>query len=266
MAAEVDNAPAGRREHAGVSALLLAAFALVCVMPVVPGTWHAPMAAAGVLLLVITAATRDHEAVALSLFCAILLAGVLVNPWRGWPMGLLLPLLVYVLLVGMIPSLRRAVGTPSWGRLDRVTVAFSVVTVVGSSAALVLWYRLARPDIADVRAMVPSLPGWMMPLAGLGFAVVNAVMEETIWRGILWRLLSRAVPSVWVVIAAQAASFGLIHIHGFPRGWAGVGMAALYGLFLGLIRHRAGGLGPPIVAHVFADVTIFAILVLTMAR
>lgn len=105
------------------------------------------------------------------------------------------------------------------------------------------------------------MPTWMLPLAGLGFAVVNAVMEEAVWRWLLWELLRRAVGTALLVFVLQAASFGLFHMQGFPRGWGGVGMAAIYGLFLGVIRHRAGGLSPPIAAHVVADLTVFAILI-----
>jgi membrane protease YdiL (CAAX protease family) len=124
----------------------------------------------------------------------------------------------------------------------------------------VLWQRRLQPDLTDFQQQIPSVPAWVVPLAGLVFAVVNAAMEEAAWRWILWDLLDHAIERAWIVVLLQAGSFGLFHMHGFPRGWIGVGRATVYGLFLGTIRHRAGGLGPPIVAHLFADLTILVIL------
>jgi membrane protease YdiL (CAAX protease family) len=40
----------------------------------------------------------------------------------------------------------------------------------------------------------------------------------------------------------------------------GVAMAAVYGFFIGLIRHHSGGMLAPVVTHFFADLTIFIIL------
>lgn len=126
--------------------------------------------------------------------------------------------------------------------------------------ALVFWQRLLQPDLTDLQRHIPPLSSWVLPLAGLLFVVVNAAMEEAVWRWVLWDLMDRAIGRAWIVVLPQAGSFGLFHVHGFPRGWIGVGMATVYALLLGTIRHRAGGLGPPIVAQVFADLTILVIL------
>lgn len=246
--------------HGSRSTLLLLVFALASVAPVAHSEWRVSLAAITSLLTVGTVFTRDWKAVSTSLFCAILLLSYTVNPLRFWPFVLLIPLAVHALLVGAVPQLRRVFPLPGKGQLDRGTVILMIVTVLGSSAALVVWFRLLRPDVSDLRRMIPAMPIWVLPFAGVGFAIVNAVLEEYIWRGILWDLLSRAVRWSPLVVLLQAGSFGLFHIHGFPRGWIGVGMASLYGVFLGLIRHRARGLGPPIIAHVFADLTIFVIL------
>ncbi|MBN1342422.1 MAG: CPBP family intramembrane metalloprotease [Phycisphaerae bacterium] len=259
-----DASGSGRR--LGGAALLLAGFGLFNVLPVTPASWHGGLAIGGIVVLALSVGILDWGAVCCSLLCAAVLVSGWVNPWRWWPMHLLVPLAGFAVVVGVVPQLRRSIEWPGWGRFDRVTIGLSVLTVVASSGALVLWYVLARPDVGDIRAMIPPLPRWMLPLACLVFAVVNALMEEAVWRWVLWTLLGRAIPGVGAVVALQAASFGLYHINGFPRGWIGVAMAGLYGLFLGLIRWRSGGLLPPVVAHVFADVTIFAILVLTIGE
>jgi membrane protease YdiL (CAAX protease family) len=56
--------------------------------------------------------------------------------------------------------------------------------------------------------------------------------------------------------------FGVGHLHGFPSGWIGVGLATIYGLMLGVVRLRTGGLLAAWIAHVAADFTI-ACLILT---
>ena len=64
----------------------------------------------------------------------------------------------------------------------------------------------------------------------------------------------------WLAIVLQAALFGHAHFQGIPSGWGGVALAGSYGLVLGIIRERSGGLGAPIVAHIFADLAIFTML------
>jgi len=258
--------PAVGQLRAGQSAFLLAAFGVVGVMPVAPAGWHVPMAIAVSVVFLGAALTQDRVTVSLALFCAILAGASVLNQWRVWPMHLVVPLLVYAVAVALVPSLRDPVAGLRWGRFDKGTAGLFVLVVAGSSTALVLWYALASPNVDDLRAQIPSWPTWVLPLAGLGFAVVNAIIEELVWRGLLWELLRRAGLATWAVILLQAASFGLIHIGGFPRGWMGVAMAALYGLFLGLMRQRAGGLVPPIIAHIVADAVIFAILVFSILR
>jgi hypothetical protein len=71
--------------------------------------------------------------------------------------------------------------------------------------------------------------------------------------------LERAV-GIRTAFVVQAVAFGLIHWRGFPRGLDGVVLATVYGLMLGAIRRRTGGLLAPWLAHVFADVVILALL------
>jgi hypothetical protein len=54
-------------------------------------------------------------------------------------------------------------------------------------------------------------------------------------------------------------------LNGFPRGWIGVGLAGLYGLFMGIIGRRAGGMFAPWLAHVFTDVMIVG-MIMVLAR
>ena len=94
--------------------------------------------------------------------------------------------------------------------------------------------------------------------------MINAAVEEGAYRGVIMAALEKAVaPSAALV--AQAAAFGTMHINGFPRGWLGVALAFVFGLMMGLIRRRAGGMLAPWAAHVGADIVIVGV-VLMMSR
>ncbi len=244
------------------SVVLLAAFVLtsVTILPT-PVQLRMVLCVAALALLLAAIATRDKELVAPLIFCLMAALCARFNPLYFWPMPLLLPLVVYALIVVPVPALRRAGKLPLGSLPDRITLWLIVVTVIVSAIALVAWHQLLHPDLSDLQAMIPAMPGLLLPLAGIGFAIVNAVIEELIWRGILWDMLVKAIGKVPVVIILQAVSFGVFHIHGFPRGAIGVAMATVYGLALGVIRHRTGGLGAAIATHIFADLVIFAVLV-----
>jgi hypothetical protein len=70
---------------------------------------------------------------------------------------------------------------------------------------------------------------------------------------------------VAAAIALQAASFGIQHYRGVPRGVVGVLLAGSWAAMLGMLRHHARGMLAAIVAHVVAD-SVIAIIVLTYAR
>src|SRR5262249_50993949 len=129
------------------------------------------------------------------------------------------------------------------------------------ASSLVLWgfEALFRPDLEGLRARMPL---WMMEhsiVGGLVFASINAFLEEVIFRGILFDALASQIGTVWAV-TAQAFVFGLLHKEGYPPGLEGITLASIYGLMLGWLRVRSGGLVGPIVVHMVADATIFAIL------
>jgi membrane protease YdiL (CAAX protease family) len=67
-------------------------------------------------------------------------------------------------------------------------------------------------------------------------------------------------------LVLQAVAFAALHFRaGFPRGMAGVGLTFAYGLVLGELRRRAGGLAAPFITHVLTDLVIVTI-VLALVR
>lgn len=141
-----------------------------------------------------------------------------------------------------------------------MTVAVAAVTPVGLGG----WLVTMRPDLSDIARAIPAVPLALVLAGAAVFAVVNATLEELVWRGVLQDRLIPAFGPIGAVLL-QAASFGAQHAHGIPRGIVGVLLAGGWAVLLGLLRRRAGGLLAPVLAHVVADTTI-AILVLTYAR
>jgi len=148
--------------------------------------------------------------------------------------------------------LREPVGrVPAWE-----TIACAAVTPF----ALVAWFLLFDPDLRDITRHLPELGKTELALGAVGFVLINAFCEELIWRGVIQSRLT-ALLSERDAIVVQALSFGAQHVHGFPRGAAGVLLASVWAIGLGMLRRRAGGLLASILAHVVADATIAAIII-----
>jgi membrane protease YdiL (CAAX protease family) len=153
-----------------------------------------------------------------------------------------------------------------WGSFDAGICLLSVAAWFLAAGALVSWYVLLRPNIVDiVKAYVPALPLGLLITGGLIFSMVNAAVEEGAYRGVFLHALDSTLGAGFAALLLQALAFGAIHIRGFPRGWLGVGLACIFGLFMGVIRRRGGGMFAPWIAHVFTDVVIAGI-VLLLAR
>ncbi len=204
---------------------------------------------------------KDIQAVHGLLLVSLLTLPVFFPQLLWWPFYLVVPLTVYAAIVLAVPSLRRSVKWVRAGRFDAVVGALTAATIVLASAALVLWYVCFR-DTADLADLGGQIPPWDLPyllLAGVGFSVVNALLEEIIFRGNLYEAIAAGY-GVAAAICIQGVVFGIVHAEGFPRGYVGIAMASVYGVALGVLRLRSGGLLAPFVAHVFADATIFVIL------
>lgn len=200
-------------------------------------------------------ATIFHFGVAVSILLLLL---ALPLGWAIWPTPLLVTLLVYVAL-NRSPMLD-TLPLPPRGRYTRTSIILTLVFVLLSSGALLGWWFIFEPDLSDASSKIPDLPLAALASLGLVFAVVNAIGEEFIWRGLGTRALEGQRLSPTLVVLIQAISFGFVHIHGFPRGWVGVGLATIYGGMMGILRQTSGGLMVPWIAHIIADLVIFGVL------
>ncbi|HMG05370.1 MAG TPA: CPBP family intramembrane glutamic endopeptidase [Chthoniobacterales bacterium] len=179
---------------------------------------------------------------------------------RRWPWVFLVPVLLYWALVQSFRPLRLTVG---WLRMGHPTLPMwiaAATVAVGSAVSLLLWFKLARPDVESLAGLIPIWSPARLVLLGVGFALFNAAWEEMIWRGVVFDALERTRLPTGTVVLMQAVSFGVIHLHGFPSGSVGILLASAYGAVLGVLRAQTGGLLVPFVTHAVTDFSIFEIL------
>lgn len=215
---------------------------------------------------------------AIRTWCKDCLSGSIAAPSRSSPLAAVIVLLVVgVLTVAMAAP--RAVD--SWGLALLVLLLVLSIVIKAAYAIHMLLFALVR--MAWVKYF-PHFQWWpfylLVPLlvygaaviviaplrCTVGFACLNAAMEEILFRGIMLEALDSALGETIWTVGIQSAAFAAFHyLAGFPNGLLGVLMVFVYGLMLGMIRRRARGMLAPWVAHVVADITIFATLVVILA-
>lgn len=256
----------GRRGLSTGDLLALAGLLLYALLPVVPGVL---LGAAGVGLLLSCVRPLPGEG-RFSRPARAIVGGLCVyagfaRAWYLWPAYLLVPILAAIALGFAAGFGRDLLATLQRGRLGRAEWGLIALIAVIAATALIGWVVLLEPDLSRLSGLLPQWPLLGLVAAGAGFSIVNAMLEEIVWRGVLqnW-LMSFMSPPAAVVV--QAASFGAAHYNGFPSGFAGMGLAAIWGAMIGALAVRSGGLAAPVVAHIAADAVIFAVLAGALAQ
>jgi len=178
---------------------------------------------------------------------------------RVWPLYLVLPLIIYASVVSIFPPLRRTAPQLAVGRVTGAPLVATIVLSAATVAALVTFHILARPDVSDLTTKLPVTSLSSLIVVGICFSVLNAALEELMFRGVLWEVVA-AESSAHVALVVTATLFGLFHLHGYPPGVLGAVLAGFFGLALGFLRQWTGGLGLAMTCHVCADATIFGLL------
>jgi membrane protease YdiL (CAAX protease family) len=110
-------------------------------------------------------------------------------------------------------------------------------------------------------AMV-SVPLETMILVGIGWALLNSVSEEFIYRGLLYTRLKESVGGRGA-LAAQALVFGIAHHWTkVPLGIPGMVLSFLFALALGWLVRRTGSLMAAIFVHFWIDLALFTTVLL----
>ncbi len=172
-------------------------------------------------------------------------------------------LAVFLLFARVAPGFLRS--SPRWWAPGHVPLRWTALVGGVTPIALVGWVVLFHPNLRDVvGAYVPDLPLPVLIAGAVGFALVNAALEELIWRGVLQDRLDPLFGAAGA-IAISSISFGVQHLHGVPRGAIGVLLAGSWAVMLAALRKHARGMLAPFLSHVVADATI-AVIILTLAR
>ncbi len=198
------------------------------------------------------------------LFVACLAASMAFSSGLVWPWYLALPLFAYYAIVWVTPPLRRTIPRLALGQMHGGPLAFAALVIVVIAGVLVAFHAIVRPDVQLLVGKLPVAGFGQIALAGICFSVLNAVLEELLFRGVLWDVVA-AEWNPWVALGVTSVIFGVGHLQGYPPGALGAGIAGLYGVVLGGLRWRTGGLGLAILCHIGADATIFWILAATGA-
>lgn len=196
-----------------------------------------------------------HSRIIATLAAALVLAQQAALPWQ---LSMTLALLAVLGIGRVLPAQRLA---PSCWAKGMTPIVWILIVGGVTPFALSTWLFAAHPNLSDLTssAFLQVSRIWLV-CGSILFAIINPALEELIWRGVFQTYL-RPLWGVPASICLQALSFGVQHLHGFPRGAMGVLLATVWALMLGFLRDRSQGLWAPFLAHVVADATI-AILVL----
>jgi membrane protease YdiL (CAAX protease family) len=242
--------------------LVLLIFGLLCASPWLGGGTFLLWAMLGMLPIVIAVG----DLLSVHLVLVFLMPGLVVRLAPTMPaavLGKVGGMGLYLFVVVTIGGLRRSVKWARVGRVDLRSILLMVGIVVLSAMGVILWAHLA-PQSAAIRGKIlpTGVSARLLPVYMAGFAAINALIEEIIWRGVEMAALEAAFGVGVLALVLQAGQFGLAHYRGgFPNGWSGVGLTFLFGLAMGWLRGRTKGLVMPWIAHAVADFTIIWLVV-----
>lgn len=171
----------------------------------------------------------------------------------------MLATLVITLIVSIIMHGKEVFGLLSLGKIKDVKIWLAIIFVsIVSSISLVLW-GVWTDDLGVGAAIIIELKKHslflILAIVPIG-ALINAIVEETVFRGIIQTELSNIFTNSTAILI-QALLFAAFHYAwGFPNGIIGFGMTFVYACALGVMRHKVKGLIAPIIAHTIADSTI----------
>src|SRR5262249_17330469 len=121
-------------------------------------------------------------------------------------------LLFYFFCVLVVPPLRRSVPWLRLGKFNRRAIVFSLIVIAVAAAALMIWNRQTSPDPKMYASMIPTgiAAHWVL-LYMASFAILNACIEEIIWRGVMLSALEYAFGPGLFAMMVQAFEFGFAH-------------------------------------------------------
>lgn len=177
-------------------------------------------------------------------------------PWPSAWLAQWSTFITYFVVVVCMPSLRNSIG---WLKIGRITLATSAVTLAVMVTAVIVLFLIPQDRFPREFAQVlPFRTTLGIFVSGVLFALINATIQELVFRGVLFDPLE-SIWGRWIAILLSAFVFGIGHLLTVKSRIIGAGLASLafdFGVALGFLRAWSGGLALPIVAHVAADIAV----------
>lgn len=216
-----------------------------------------------VFVLGIVLVGTTWELVHCGLFFALMGVSGIVLAWLRLPVFwliFLLPLIIATLVILPFKATRQALRWLRIGTVDRLSWILLGVTGILSVVALLVWAYWTDNLGIGIKNMqaFSQYPFWLV-VGGVVpiFALVNAMLEEIVYRGILQEGLMHVLTNNVLILVLQASAFAAMHFaSGFPNGVMGYVMVFTWGTMLGYLRIRTNGMLIPYLAHVIADLVI----------
>ncbi|MFT4231766.1 MAG: CPBP family intramembrane metalloprotease [Leucobacter sp.] len=217
----------------------------ICLGLLVIARAHSAITVIAITIITVLAAKRLSTRIAVALLGGLIALGL---PWIASP-----------LVAGLAWAAAKKIPSfdaPSQSRPFRhqatqAFLSFGIGSAAGLVAAPFVFWQLNRTPL-QFDIVQPAT--WLIVIACVLLAFLNAVGEELIWRGaLLEECNSLPLP---VVFLAQSGSFGLAHLFGLPGGLIGCLLTAVASVLFVLV-HRRWGLGASIITHFAADLVIF---------
>lgn len=137
-----------------------------------------------------------------------------------------------------------------------MSFTFTLLSILG----LTIWFLLQKNS--PYTEMVPQTSTLLLIPMGLGFALINSIYEESVFRSILLSYFTREVGFA-LALVIQAIWFSFLHFQaGFPSGEIGILLTFIFGLMMGYLVYRTKGIFLPVCIHFLADLTVFILVVL----
>jgi membrane protease YdiL (CAAX protease family) len=80
-----------------------------------------------------------------------------------------------------------------------------------SGLALVVWGTWIATDLSRFTETLPEVSLLWIIINGIGFALLNALAEEYLARGMLWNGLEKIFGNAGVIIVLQSVIFSIFH-------------------------------------------------------
>jgi membrane protease YdiL (CAAX protease family) len=171
--------------------------------------------------------------------------------------------LVITLIISIPFYKKKILSLVKLGNINGTKIWLSIIIIsLASSISLVLWgictnkLGIGIATIAEYKQH--SL---LLILIALPFVtILNAIVEEIIFRGIIQTEISYIFNNFMAIIFQAILFAGVHYSGGFPNGLLGYIMTFTYAIFLGVMRLKTKGILATIIIHTIADSTIFIFL------